>query len=32
MSLVIKKWYAGDVANKNNDFVHLVGRESGLLS
>lgn len=32
MSLVIKKWYAGDKANSNGDFVHLVGREGGLLS
>jgi len=32
MSLVIKEWYAGDVPNNNGDFVHLVGRESGLLS
>lgn len=32
MSLVIKKWYAGNDANENGDFVHLVGREAGLLS
>ena len=32
MSLVIKKWYASDNANENGDFVHLVGREAGLLS
>lgn len=32
MSLVIKKWYAGDDANENGNFVHLVGREAGLLS
>ncbi|HEC28232.1 MAG TPA: hypothetical protein ENI65_01400 [Gammaproteobacteria bacterium] len=32
MSLVIKKWYASDDANENSDFVHLVGRESGILS
>lgn len=32
MSLVIKKWYAGKTPNENGDFVHLVGRESGLLS
>ena len=32
MSLVIKKWYAEDNANENGDYVHLVGREAGLLS
>ncbi len=32
MSLVIKKWYAGDQENENGDYVHLVGREAGLLS
>ncbi len=32
MSLVIKKWYAGKEANEEGNFVHLVGRESGLLS
>jgi len=32
MSLVIKKWYANDDMNENGDFVHLVGRESGILS
>ncbi len=32
MSLVIKKWYAGDEANKEGNFIHLVGREAGLLS
>ncbi len=32
MSLVIKKWFAGNEANANGNFVHLVGRESGLVS
>lgn len=32
MSLVIKNWYAGKSANENGDFVHIVGRESGILS
>jgi hypothetical protein len=32
MSLVIKKWYAGDKANENGNYVHLMGREAGLLS
>jgi len=32
MSLVIKKWYAGNDANEDGNFVHIVGRESGLLS
>lgn len=32
MSLVIKKWYAGSEENVNGDYVHLVGREAGLLS
>ncbi|MEJ2756222.1 MAG: hypothetical protein P8104_10435 [Gammaproteobacteria bacterium] len=32
MSLVIKKWYAGNNANDNGNYVHLVGREAGLLS
>jgi hypothetical protein len=32
MSLVIKKWYAGNEANENGDHVHLIGREAGLLS
>lgn len=32
MSLVIKKWYAGDDTDENDNHVHLVGRESGLLS
>ncbi|PCH64830.1 MAG: hypothetical protein COC09_01170 [Gammaproteobacteria bacterium] len=32
MSLVIKKWYADHSANENGDFVHLAGREAGLLS
>jgi hypothetical protein len=32
MSLVIKKWYAGDDANESGNFVHLVGREAGILS
>ncbi len=32
MSLVIKKWYAGNDANEEGNFVHLVGREAGLLS
>jgi len=32
MSLVIKKWYAGNESNNNGDYVHLVGREAGLIS
>ncbi len=32
MSLVIKKWYAGNDANEDGNFVHLVGREAGLIS
>ena len=32
MSLVIKKWYAGNESNEDGDYVHLVGREAGLLS
>lgn len=32
MSLVIKKWYANDSANNEGNFVHIVGREAGLLS
>jgi hypothetical protein len=32
MSLVIKKWYAGNEANEEGNFVHLVGREAGLIS
>jgi hypothetical protein len=32
MSLVIKKWYAGNDANEEGNFVHLVGREAGLIS
>ena len=32
MSLVIKKWSAGGKADENGNFVHLVGREGGLLS
>lgn len=32
MSLVIKKWYSSNTKNENGDFVHLVGREGGLLS
>ena len=32
MSLVIKKWYADTSKNENGNFVHIVGREAGLLS
>ena len=32
MSLVIKKWYANNEPNENGDYVHLMGREAGLLS
>lgn len=32
MSLVIKKWYSGKQANAEGNYVHLVGREGGLLS
>lgn len=32
MALVIKKWYASKTANEDGNYVHLVGRESGLLA
>ena len=32
MSLVIKKWYASNEANEDGNFVHLIGREGGLIS
>jgi hypothetical protein len=32
MALVIKKWYASKVVNQDGNYVHLVGRESGLLA
>lgn len=32
MSLVIKKWSAETKKNEDGNFVHLVGREAGLLS
>jgi len=32
MSLVIKKWYAGESKNEDDNFVHIAGREAGLLS
>lgn len=31
MALVIKKWYASRTANEEGNYVHLVGREAGLL-
>ena len=32
MSLVIKQWYADTNKNEDGNFVHIVGREAGLLS
>lgn len=32
MSLVIKQWYADTSKNADGNFVHIVGREAGLLS
>ena len=32
MALVIKKWYAGNVPDAKGNYVHLVGREAGLLA
>lgn len=32
MALVVKKWYASGTPNEQGAFVHLVGREAGLLS
>ena len=32
MSLVIKQWYADTSKNEDGNFVHIVGREAGLLS
>jgi len=32
MALVIKKWYADDKADENGNYIHLMGREGGLLS
>lgn len=32
MSLVIKSWFAKDTANENGNYVHIVGRASGLIS
>ncbi|MEG3755514.1 hypothetical protein [Psychromonas arctica] len=32
MSLVIKKWYASESQNEDGNFVHIVGRQGGLLS
>ena len=32
MSLVIKKWYASETVNEENNYVHLHGRASGLMS
>lgn len=32
MALVIKKWYASNIPNQDGNFVHLIGREAGLLS
>jgi len=32
MSLVIKKWFADSSENSDGNHVHLVGRESGLIS
>lgn len=32
MSLVIKKWFASTTPNEEGNYVHLVGRKSGLVS
>jgi hypothetical protein len=32
MALVIKKWYASQTPNGEGNYVHLVGREAGLLA
>ncbi len=32
MALVIKKWYSNETANEEGNYVHLIGREAGLLS
>ena len=32
MALVIKKWYASKSADQDGNYVHLVGREGGLLA
>lgn len=32
MALVIKKWHASKTVNPDGNYVHLVGRESGLLA
>lgn len=32
MSLVIKKWYASTTPNEKGAYVHLVGREGGLIA
>ena len=32
MALVLKKWYAKRTANADGNFVHLVGREAGILA
>lgn len=32
MALVLKKWSAKHVADQNNNYVHLVGREAGLFA
>ena len=32
MALVLKKWHASQTPNSNGDYVHLVGRQAGLLA
>jgi len=32
MALVLKKWHASKTANENGNYVHLIGREAGLLA
>ena len=32
MALVIKKWHAGEEANEDGNFVHIIGRQGGLIS
>jgi hypothetical protein len=32
MALVIKKWYASETPNVDGNYVHIIGREAGLLS
>ena len=32
MALVIKKWHASEQANEDGNFVHIIGRQGGLIS